>query len=131
MLKDLTQLHDARLIGIEYLGNDIRLTTKRTDDVEVRLLLVDVAYFVANNLLTGNIINSVNTTVEKGITVEKALSTARKHISYAFSSEDPTSLPPHPAWKQLINGEMHLVHIDSSYGAEICAVIKSMRIEVR
>jgi hypothetical protein len=59
-IKEIKDLHDAHLIGIQYLANrEIRLDFTRVDSSEASIRLTGVVNFFCNGMLEGNTILSV------------------------------------------------------------------------
>lgn len=124
----LALLHDSELVGLNYANEkSIRLDFDTDRGDRVSILLTGVRRFIATNLLDGNIVLDVISTVQGGLDLASALATLERAFCDEFERPEHQGSPKYsPEWKSWLggvkSGTLHVFVVEPSYGAEVVAL---------
>lgn len=113
-VKQLPELHDARLVGITYLpGAVIRLDFQTVDSMGKSLLLTGVVHFFCTGMLEGNIVESVEIIDADNVSADE--------LAYFVEKEGRGQLVE--ALRKTVSGKrLSTLLLSPSYGAELGCV---------
>src|SRR4051812_9155637 len=113
-VKQLRELHDARLVSIAYLPNaSIRLDFEKADAGKASVSLNGVAHFFCTGMLEGNIVQSVEV-VETG-------DVSAEDLAY-FVQKEGRGQSIEALSQTIKSRQLSMVLLSPSYGAELGCV---------
>jgi hypothetical protein len=113
-VRSIHQLHDARLVGINYLPNaSIRLDFEQVDGQKVAVLLNQVLYFFCTGMLEGNIVQSVEILADADVT--------DRELAY-FVEREGRGQSAETLGRAIKAKQLSMLLLSPSYGAELGCV---------
>lgn len=117
-VKQLSELHDGRLVGITYLpGAVIQLDFQTVGSTRRSVLLTGVVHFFCTGMLEGNIVESVE--------IIDADDVSSDELAY-FVEKEGRGQSAEVLRKTVTGKRLHMVLLSPSYGAELGCVCSAI-----
>lgn len=118
-IKQLSELHDAHLVGITYLPDAVIQLDFQISGTRISVLLTDVVHFFCTGMLEGNIVESVE--------IIDADDVSSDELAY-FVEKEGRGQSVGTLRKTVTGKRLSTVLLSPSYGAELGSVCASATI---